>query len=84
MSPVQAQVLNLLIGLQDALKLTYLFISHDLGVIRYMCGRLALLDQGRIVEQGATTQVLDQPKSAIGRALVDAMPDLAGFGQQAG
>ncbi len=73
---VQAQVLNLLIGLQDELKLTYLFISHDLGVIRYMCGRLALLDRGRIVEQGTTADVLDRPESDVGRALVEAMPDL--------
>ncbi len=74
---VQAQVLNLLIDLQDELKLTYLFISHDLAVIRYMCGRLALLDQGRIVEQGAAKDVLDRPKSDVGRALVQAMPDPA-------
>ncbi len=77
---VQAQVLNLLIGLQDELKLTYLFISHDLGVIRYMCGRLALLDQGRIIEQGPTSDVLDRPSSAVGRALVEAMPSLAAVG----
>ncbi len=77
---VQAQVLNLLIGLQDELKLTYLFISHDLGVIRYMCSRLALLDQGSIVEQGAAKDVLDRPTSDVGRALVEAMPDLAAVG----
>jgi ABC-type oligopeptide transport system ATPase subunit len=72
---VQAQVLNLLDQLQKTMRLTYLFISHDLGVIRYICDRIALIHQGRIVEQGPTDQVFDKPQSAYARALIAAVPD---------
>lgn len=71
---VQAQVLNLLVDLQRRLGLTYLFISHDLGVIRYMCDRVALIHHGRIVEQGETADVFDRPATDYGRMLVAAMP----------
>ena len=72
---VQAQVLNLLDQLQRRLKLTYLFISHDLGVIRYICDRIALIYQGEIVEQGVTAQVLDNPRSDYAKALIAAVPE---------
>jgi ABC-type glutathione transport system ATPase component len=73
---VQAQVLNLLIGLQDRLGLTYLFISHDLGVIRYVCDRTALILHGRIVEEGETAAVFDAPRSDYARMLIAAMPEV--------
>lgn len=73
---VQAQVLNLLIDLQARLGLTYFFISHDLGVIRYVCDRVALLHRGRIVEQGRTEDLLDRPQSEPARTLVAAMPEM--------
>ena len=72
---VQAQVLNLLRELRTKLGLTYLFISHDLGVIRYVCSRVALIAQGEIVEAGEVDSVFDNPQSSYARMLLDAMPD---------
>ena len=72
---VQAQVLNLLHDLQRRLGLTYLFISHDLGVIRYICDRVALLHAGRIVEEGPTEQVFEAPRSDYARMLLAALPE---------
>jgi ABC-type glutathione transport system ATPase component len=71
---VQAQVLNLLHDLQQRLGLTYLFISHDLAVVRHVCDRVALLLRGRIVEQGPTERVWTSPTSDYARMLLDAMP----------
>ena len=71
---VQAQVLNLLHDLQQRLGLTYLFISHDLAVVRHVCDRVALLLRGRIVEQGATEAIWQNPASDYARMLLDAMP----------
>ncbi|MFN4101941.1 MAG: microcin ABC transporter ATP-binding protein, partial [Pararhodobacter sp.] len=73
---VQAQVLNLLCDLQEKLGLTYFFISHDLGVVRYLCDRVALIYQGRIVEQGPAQRVFDAPESGYARMLIGAMPRL--------
>ncbi|AMY71095.1 ATP-binding cassette domain-containing protein [Frigidibacter mobilis] len=74
---VQAQVLNLLCDLQEKLGLTYFFISHDLGVVRYLCDRVALIYKGRIVEQGPAQLVFDAPESDYARMLIGAMPKLA-------
>lgn len=81
---VQAQVLNLLHDLQQRLSLTYLFISHDLAVIRYMCDRVALIHHGRLVEQGACQQVFEAPRSDYARELLAAVPSLEGIGVGAG
>ncbi len=72
---VQAQVLNLLDHLQRTMKLTYLFISHDLGVIRYICDHIALIHRGQIVEEGDTAQVFKHPQSDYARALIAAVPE---------
>jgi ABC-type glutathione transport system ATPase component len=72
---VQAQVLNLLHDLQSRLGLTYFFISHDLGVIRYICDRVALIHHGKLVEQGDTEDVFTAPRSDYARMLLAAMPD---------
>jgi ABC-type oligopeptide transport system ATPase subunit len=72
---VQAQVLNLLHDLQRRFALTYLFISHDLGVIRYICDHVALIYRGKIVEEGETEAVFTNPRSDYARMLIAAMPE---------
>lgn len=73
---VRGQVLELLAGLQRDTGLAYLFISHDLALVRVMAHRVAILSAGRIVETGPAAQVVDAPQSATGRALVAAVPRL--------
>jgi oligopeptide transport system ATP-binding protein len=71
---VQAQVLDLLLQLQRRLSLTYLFISHDLAVIRYICDRVALMYQGRILELGSVEDIFTEPMHPYTQALLSAMP----------
>jgi oligopeptide transport system ATP-binding protein len=73
---VQAQVLNLLKDLQERRRLTYIFISHDLGVVRYMSDRIAVMYLGRFVEQGPAEQVATRPIHPYTRALLSAVPEL--------
>lgn len=73
---VQAQILNLLHELQKALGLTYVFVSHDLGVIQHISDRIVVMYLGEIVEQGATAEVFRNPKHPYTRALIDASPSL--------
>ena len=71
---VQAQILNLLDDLQSEFGLTYLFISHDLGVIRYICDRIAVMYLGEIVEIAPAEQLFDDPKHPYSRALLESVP----------
>ncbi|MGP3711609.1 ATP-binding cassette domain-containing protein [Brucella sp. RRSP16] len=71
---IQAQVLNLMMDLQEKFGLSYLFISHDLGVVRAITDRVAVIYRGNIVEQGPTNEVFDNPRHDYTRALVDAVP----------
>ena len=71
---VQAQVLDLLLGLQRRLNLTYLFISHDLAVIRYICDRVALMYMGKILELGSVEDIFRRPTHPYTEALLSAMP----------
>jgi peptide/nickel transport system ATP-binding protein len=71
---IQAQILNLLQGLQEDFNLTYLFISHDLGVVRHISDRLAVMYLGHIVEYGDADEVLDNPKHPYTAALLSAVP----------
>ena len=73
---VQVQVLNLLLDLQAELGLSYLFIAHDLAVVRYAAHRVAVMKDGRIVETGNVEAVLGSPVHPHTRALVEAMPRL--------
>jgi len=71
---VQAIVLNLLQDLKTALGMSYLFVSHDLNVVRLLCDRVIVMRAGKIVEQGSTTQVLNAPQSDYTRELLTAIP----------
>jgi ABC-type oligopeptide transport system ATPase subunit len=71
---IQAQILNLLKDLQRDLGLTYLFIAHDLAVVRAMSNTIAVMHEGRIVEQGPAEQVYTQPQTDYTRALLAAVP----------
>jgi ABC-type oligopeptide transport system ATPase subunit len=75
---IQAQVINLLLDLQEQLSLTLLFISHDLRLVRHLCPRVAVLWRGRIVETGRTVDVFDAPFHPYTRALLSAVPSLDG------
>jgi peptide/nickel transport system ATP-binding protein len=72
---VQAQVLNLLNELKNELKLTYIFISHDLSVVRYMSDRLIIMKEGKIIETGETDQIFTHPENEYTRDLIEAIPD---------
>jgi peptide/nickel transport system ATP-binding protein len=73
---VQAQVLNLFGELRDRLGLTYLFISHDLGVVRHLCERVAILYLGRIVESAPADELFSAPAHPYTQALIADAPTL--------
>jgi peptide/nickel transport system ATP-binding protein len=73
---VQAQILNLMRDLQSRLNLTYLFISHNLAVVRHMADRLGVMYLGRIVEIGPAVEIFAAPRHPYTRLLLDAIPDL--------
>jgi len=71
---VQAQILNLLKDLKQEFGLSYLFVAHDLGVVRHLCDRVAVMYLGRIVEVGTAAQLFTSPKHPYTRALLSAVP----------
>lgn len=73
---VRAQVLNLLSDLVDEYDLTLVFVSHDLGVVRYLCDRVAVMQRGRIVEQGETRAIYEHPADPYTRSLIEATPTI--------
>ena len=79
---VQAQVLNLMSDLKDEFGLTYLFISHDLTVVRHMADTIGVLYLGRLVEQAAADVVFAEPKHPYTQMLFEAAPRLDGFGRE--
>jgi oligopeptide/dipeptide ABC transporter ATP-binding protein len=74
---IQSQILNLLMDLKARLKLSYIFISHDLSVVRYVSDAVAVMYLGRVVEHGPAERVLDEPQHPYTKALVSAVPDMA-------
>ncbi|MEO8121015.1 MAG: ABC transporter ATP-binding protein [Rhodoferax sp.] len=71
---LRSQMLDLLLNLQDKLGLSFVFISHDIAVIRYFCDRVAVMHRGRVVETGPTDQVCDAPTHPYTQALLSAIP----------
>lgn len=78
---VQAQILNLLKLLQDELGLSYLFITHNLGVVEYLAHEVCVMYLGRIVERGTTQEVMHSPKHPYTQALLSAVPRIDGEGR---
>lgn len=77
---VQAQVLELMLDLKDELELTYLFITHDLWVAKYLCDRIAVMSHGKLVEIGFTEQIFSTPAHPYTKTLLQAAPLLAKAG----
>ncbi len=75
---VQATILNLFLDLQKQFNLTYLFISHDLSVVRMICDRIAVMYLGKIVEIGDTEAIFENPRHPYTRSLLSAIPQIGG------
>ncbi len=73
---VAAQVVNLLRDLQRSHGLTYLFISHSMPLVRYLCDRVVVMQRGRLVEMGDVRAVCDAPREEYTRALIAATPEM--------
>ena len=71
---VQAQIINLLEDLQNELGLTYLFVAHDLSVVRHICDRVLVMHEGRIVESGSVAEIFENPKMSYTQLLLSAIP----------
>jgi len=72
---IQSQILNLLADLQQEMGLSYLFISHDMAVIHHICDRIAVMYNGRIVEEGSRDEIIKSPKHEYTQALLSAVPE---------
>ncbi len=72
---VQAQILNLLLDLQEKLGLSYLFIAHDLRVVEHVSDRVAVMDKGKIAELRERVDLFNDPKHAVTKALLDSIPE---------
>jgi oligopeptide transport system ATP-binding protein len=71
---IQAQIVNLLDELQEEFNLTYVFVAHDIGVVRHVSDRIAVMNQGAIVEQGSADEVCERPKDPYTKKLLAAVP----------
>ena len=74
---VQVQILNLMKDLQKERDLSYLFVAHDLAVVRYVCDRILVMYLGEIVEEGTADELFENPRHPYTQALISAVPDVA-------
>jgi peptide/nickel transport system ATP-binding protein len=72
---IRAQILDLLLGIQKRLDLSFIFISHDISVVRYFCDRVAVLHRGRLVEMGSAEQICTNPQQPYTQSLISAVPN---------
>lgn len=73
---IQSQIINLLKRLKSELGLNYLFISHDLAMVKYLCDDLAVMHFGQIVEQGDSESIYENPRHVYTRTLLNSIPKL--------
>ena len=73
---VQAQVLNFMQDIQKEFNLSYLFISHDLGVIQHLCDRIGIMYRGRLVEEGLADEIYSNPQHLYTKRLISAIPEM--------
>ena len=78
---VQAQVLNFMKDIQNEYGLTYLFISHDLGVVKHMCEHISIMYKGRFVETGNTKEIFENPQHIYTKRLLSAIPEVSPIGR---
>jgi oligopeptide transport system ATP-binding protein len=71
---IRAQIVNLLADLQQELGLTYVFVAHDIGIVRHVSDRIAVMHEGKIVEEGPADRVCEQPRDAYTKQLLEAVP----------
>ena len=72
---IQAQIINLLEELRFKLNLTYLFIGHDLSIVRHLCDRVAVMYLGRVMEEANSEELFSNPEHPYTRALIEAVPN---------
>ena len=72
---IRAQILDLLLDIQKRLNLSFIFISHDISVVRYFCDRVAVMHRGKLVELGTAEQICTAPQEAYTKSLISAVPN---------
>lgn len=73
---IQAQILRLLLELREKLHLTLIFIAHDLSVVHYLCDKVAVLCEGKLVEEGDPRRILQHPEHEYTKALIASVPSI--------
>ena len=72
---IRSQIIDLLLDIQKRLSLSFIFISHDISVVRYFCDRVAVMHRGKVVETGTAEQICTAPVEAYTKSLISAVPN---------